>query len=44
MRFTDGELLEGTVGKVRKFTFVLQHRHRNRYGLQARVKYVAEVL
>ncbi|HWY55865.1 MAG TPA: hypothetical protein VNZ03_15465 [Terriglobales bacterium] len=44
VKFTDGELLEGTVVKVRKFTFVLNTETGNVLCSKLSMKYVAEVL
>ena len=44
VKFTDGETLEGTVVKVRKFTFVLSTETGTVLCSKIAVKYIAEVL
>ena len=44
VKFIDGEVLEGTVGKVRKFSFVLNTADGNIMVFKVAVKYVAGVL
>ena len=44
VQFIDGEALNGTVGKVRKFSFVLHTATGSVIVFKIAVKYVAEVL
>ena len=44
LKFIDGEVLEGTVGKVRKFSFALHTETGSVMVFKVAVKYIAEVL
>lgn len=44
LKFIDAEVLEGTVGKVRKFSFALHTASGSVMVFKVAVKYVAEVL
>jgi len=44
LKFIDGEVLEGTVGKVRKFSFALHTATGSVMVFKVAVKYIAEVL
>lgn len=44
VKFIDGEILEGTIGKVRKFSFALHTTDGSVMVFKVAVKYVAEVL
>ena len=44
LKFIDGEVLEGTVGKVRKFSFALHTATGSVMVFKPTIKYAAEVL